>query len=284
MNGEMANLIALTTYGNRYLTGPKGAKPPELLMRNSTFMFTRSIDFLEVKGTRRRPREHRVAKSTGDWFRYLKRAGVRRLRLAAIGYNDKRPYMPDRVAVAFAGCANWAIVTQTKKGTKVWILQDETIEDFSYKSKVKRIWEATVRAYSSEVPLRDTPASYEAAETALKDALVDITRFAKSKSSLRYWVPTFKTALAALDKRKTPSFMYWNDMVPKKWLITRARRLISAAQRSWVFGGMCSWNDTNFAYSKGPSNREYKRVSNGLYRAMIDAIITATNEPPKAGR
>jgi hypothetical protein len=278
MNGEMANLISLTTYGNQYLTGPKGAKPPELLMKNSTFMFTRSIDFFEVKGTRRRPREYRVAKSTGEWFNYLKRTGVRGLRLAAIGYNDKRPYMPDRVAVAFAGCANWAIVTETGKGTNVWILQDQTIEDFSYKSKVKRIWETTVRAYSSKVPLMDTPASYEAAETALRAALVDITRFAKKRLSLRYWVPTFKNALAALDKKKTPSFRYWDDMVPKKWLTTRAKRLISAAQRSWVFGGMCSWNDTDFGFKSSPSYKEYTRVSNGLYRAMIDALVFATNE------
>jgi hypothetical protein len=278
MNGEMANLITLTTYGNQYLTGPKDAKPPELLMKNSTFIFTRSIDFYEVKGTRRRPREYRVAKSTGDWFRYLRRMGVKNLRLAAIGYNDSRPYMPDRVAVAFAGCSNWSIVTQTKKGTKVWILQDETVEDFSYKSKVKRIWETTVRAYSSKVPLRDTPASYDAAEKALKDALVEIARYAKKRSSLRYWVPTFKKALAVLNKKRTPSYLYWDDLTPKKWLSPRARRLTSAAQVSWVFGGMCSWNDTNFGLKGSPGYKEYTRVSNLLYRAMIDALVYATNE------
>jgi|GEM_PF-3431743 len=283
MNGEMANLICLTTFGNQYLRGPKSAKAPELVKTNSTFIFTSRIDFYEVKGTRRYPREFHIAKGTREWFQYLRKKGVTRLRLAAVGYNDKRPYMPDRVAVAFAGCANWAVVSESKEGDMVWILQDFTIKDFSYTSKVKRIWESEVRGYTAKIPLRDPPISIDAAETALRDALVQIIRFSKLKSPVRDWVPSFNSALAALDEKKTPSFRYWDDLAPKRWMSMRTKRLVAAAERSWVFGGMCSWNDVGYTFKSHPYHKEYTRVSNLLYVAMIDALVFAANERPAKG-
>ncbi len=284
MNGEMANLICLTTYGNQYLMGPKGAKAPQLVTSNSTFMFTSRIDFYEVKGTRRHQREFHIAKGTRDWFLYLRKKGVTRLRLAAIGYNDKRPYMPDRVAVAFAGCANWAVVSESKAGNVVWILQDFTIKDFSYKSKVKRIWESEVRGYTVKIPLQDPPASLDVAESALREALVQIIRFSKPKTPVRDWVPSFNSALAALDKNKTPTLKYWTDLAPKGWMSPRTKCLVAAAQCSWVFGGMCSWNDVGYTFKSHPYHKEYTRVSNHLYKVMIDALVFAANERPTKGR
>jgi hypothetical protein len=280
MNGEMANLICLTTYGNQFLMGPKSAKAPELVTTNSTFQFTSRIDFYEVKGTKRHPREFHIAKGTREWFQYLRKKGVTRLRLAAVGYNNKRPYMPDRVAVAFAGSANWALVSESKDGNVVWILQDFTIEDFSYSSKVKRIWESEVRGYTEKVPLRDPPTSIEAAESALEDALIQIIRFSKPKTPVRDWVQWFNSALDTLDKKKTPTFKYWTDLSPKGWMDVRTRRLVAAAQRAWVFGGMCSWNDVGYT-DKGHSYfKEYTRVSNLLYETMIDALVFGANEVP----
>jgi len=41
---------------------------------------------------------------------------------------------------------------------------------------------------------------------------------------------------------------------------------------------MCSWNDLDI---KIMSTKEYKRVSDGLFISMVDAVVSAANEVPE---
>jgi hypothetical protein len=54
-----------------------------------------------------------------------------------------------------------------------------------------------------------------------------------------------------------------------------ARRALAMATRSWVFGGMGSWNDVGFY--DADTQAEYRRVSEHLFQAVVDTIRDATN-------
>lgn len=54
----------------------------------------------------------------------------------------------------------------------------------------------------------------------------------------------------------------------------RARRLLTAVQTAWVFGGMGSWNDTGPDEALAP---EYERTSETLFRALEAAMPAIAN-------
>jgi hypothetical protein len=277
MNGELADLICLTTHGNKYLLGKKEEKAPDLLNGNTTFKFAKSIRFLYLKEEQGNIKEELVGETADEWFRYLKKTGVKGLKLVAIDYGDERPpELADYIAVAFANCANWAILAESDDDSRIWVVRENPAEDPDEESQ--RIWDINVMAYAVTVSFRSQPGSMEVAEKALREALVDIERFSKGTGEVKEWASWFSDALKALDS-KSPSMKYFSDMLPEGWTSARARRLMAAAQRSWVFGGMCSWNDVYF--EKETTQKEYLRVSDGLYKAMIDAFIIAANEVPE---
>jgi len=273
MVGELENLICLATYANEFLNGPKGAKPKELCPKNSAFDFVYFIRFLDMKGRTARSRSVTISKGTAGWFKYLRRKGVEHLRIAIVNWNDSRPYLPDRVSVAFASCGNWVLVSEGPEGSKVWVPEWE-----SYEPKSKRdhqIWAIDMKGFKSGiVPLKNKGPTISQAKDALEEALKHISSYDKRRrwGWSKGW---FSKALAIL-RSDRPNLSILKDIVPKGWGSKEARRLLVAADRSWVFGGMCSWNDVNMG--KGRSKRDYVRVSNALYKAMTDAIVTAANE------
>lgn len=59
-----------------------------------------------------------------------------------------------------------------------------------------------------------------------------------------------------------------------------AIQLLSAAQSSWVFGGMGSWNDLGF---EGEDQATYESLSEELYGTVNRAIVAATNASAVGG-
>ncbi|OWA37963.1 hypothetical protein B9G55_06375 [Saccharibacillus sp. O16] len=59
----------------------------------------------------------------------------------------------------------------------------------------------------------------------------------------------------------------------------QAQRMYAAVYRSWVFGGMGSWNDVPpySAHEKG-KDQEFASCSDELYAAMQEALEAAVNE------
>jgi hypothetical protein len=52
-------------------------------------------------------------------------------------------------------------------------------------------------------------------------------------------------------------------------------RLLRAASKGWVFGGMGSWNDSG---ARNPElSEEYERVTIALYSALSFAFVAAVN-------
>lgn len=72
----------------------------------------------------------------------------------------------------------------------------------------------------------------------------------------------------------SPEPPYHPDMLPQTGYSVEARQLLAMATRSWVFGGMGSWNDVGFG--DPDVQAEYEEITSRLYGAVVDAIRAAT--------
>ena len=64
-------------------------------------------------------------------------------------------------------------------------------------------------------------------------------------------------------------------MLPAEGYSLAARQLLAAGSRAEVFGGIGSWNDVRFESPEVEA--EYRSVSERLFRAVLEALVAATN-------
>jgi len=266
MNYELAQLVSIACHGNAYLAAKAGAQPPEILREVPVFEDITHLKFIERKGTGDKAGEKLISDDTAGWYRYLKEHKCRRIRIVPISWKDERPDLPVRVAVAFAGSGSWAILSEGTKANIVWR------QVFSESGRGEAL---TIIGTPIEGQLPESSSDLGAAEENLRKALTEILEFTQKERLGKNWEAIFTNALYILDS-EGESHVHINALLPEGAYSHRARRLMAAASEAWVFGGMGSWNDIGGVAG-------YEKVSDGLYTAMIDAIITATNEPPSAG-
>lgn len=190
-----------------------------------------------------------IEASTAGWFARLRDRGARRLWL--IG--------PTKIAAE----------GRREVWVPVWRVKDAHAPD-------QRVWSVTYRrTWSLRRPAPGTPV-VDAAR-GLERALVAAEDFARTDSYLTMFADSFveaRDSLAAFD----PEIPYHPDLVPPSWDV-RARQLLAAAARAWVFGGMGSWNDVYFEYDS--TGKTYAAVSDELYSALTTAIAAAANADPR---
>ena len=264
MNMELAQLVSLTCHGNAYLAAKAGAQPPEILRDVDAFDGIIRIKFvvrIDSDG-----KEQLISEGTAGWYRYLKDHKSRRIRIVPISWKDARPDLPDRVASFFAGSGSWVLLSEGTKANLIWTPL------YTESGKGEAL---TFMGTPIDEPLPEFSADLAAAEENLRKALTDILEFTKKEGLGKNWEAIFTNALFILDS-EGESHVRISALLPEGAYSHRARRLMAAASEAWVFGGMGSWNDMG-------GGEGYAKVSDGLYTAMIDAIITATNEPPRAG-
>src|SRR5262249_46335868 len=109
------------------------------------------------------------------------------------------------------------------------------------------------------------------ARASLDRALTDARAFA-AKAHVPGWGDAFTDAIETDDDRPP----YMPDLMDPAFPAA-ARHLIAKAARSWVFGGMGSWNDLGF--SDESRRAEHAEVSRRLFAAVLNACVAAVNCP-----
>src|SRR5262245_493264 len=100
MNGELAQSVALITYGNEFLSAGQ-REPPELFPTHSTFQYVADLSFnRQTTKLGFLKRQEIAATDTGTWFASLKTAGVKKLRLASV-LPGQTPITAERLAPVF---------------------------------------------------------------------------------------------------------------------------------------------------------------------------------------
>ena len=119
MNGELAQLIWLSTHGTKYLR--TGAPPPD---DPSVFQFVRSVRF-DGPPTKRWSRRGWRADRPEQWLRQLREVGATTVGLDAIGQLDNPDTgpLPEHVAVAFASGQRSTLVVTGDSVTQRWTSQ-----------------------------------------------------------------------------------------------------------------------------------------------------------------
>jgi hypothetical protein len=272
MNGEIAQIIALTCHGNAALAGQDVGK---FFPDNSTCAFCDRVTFVapsrSIFGL---AREKVVAKTPQDWFAHLKSTEATGIRAVRQSQND--PQLPDHRSVAFAGGGEtWFLLVRYRESeADAWLPLWTLWAQWKPEAAEQRIWRVTYGRLPNAPATGTEPVAMHTAMTRLRDALREIRAFS-AKHGLDHWTHCFDDALDTLESEGELRHRYYPDLTPPGCLSTQALRLLDACQTAWVFGGMGSWNDLLF---DGAEGADYQRVSNQLFQSLSQAIAAGAND------
>ena len=265
MQGPIAQIIALTIYGNSIFQG-HFTNIEEFFPSNSTFTFCEYVRFVDVKGKE----EKLYAENPILWFRKLKDEGVFAFRLIYGPSGNKD--ISDRMSVGFVGGGGrWLIETISPNGSDYWEARWE-VGDQNHPDKL--IWQVTYgRVMSGEKTFISQGLEGSKIKAELSDNLREISKFAR-KNELEGFAAAFDKGYVALHSENPYSHVSHKDISPENFLDLEANQLLAASQAAWVFGGMGSWNDMGF---DGEDQVEYDSLSDTLYRLLNESYLMAAN-------
>ena len=145
-------------------------------------------------------------------------------------------------------------------------------ETLSLRPKAKRndeiVWDdALMVAYPSTSSSVGNVLSIDEATRKLNDALVAIEAYALGDDYTKSWASHFVNARNALEGRKVETSEYANFSDISMHLSRDAEKLLQASSKSWVFGGMGSWND-------GIGGSNYQKVTDTLFDIIHDCYMS----------
>jgi hypothetical protein len=234
--------------------------------------FCEFVRFVDLARTPTGWSERMVAEDPAAWFGYLKERGFNELRMS---YGPSRRTdatgVADRMLAGFiGGGGRWLVQANRPSGSDAWEAR-WTVGDRQRADQ--RIWQVTYGRIAKNRPSEAAePIDLQALRNELRDALERIKAFA-SKQGLDNFAACFANGLEDL-AAISPVHAFHKEFANPSLLPLEAIQLLSAAQSSWVFGGMGSWNDLGF---DGEDQATYEALSEALYGTVNRAIVAATN-------
>lgn len=263
MNGELAALVTLASFGSDWLSAPVGDEAPELLDSNSSFQYVNRIDF-DLPKTPLLSRRASVA-GTRNWLRELRRSGGGQIFVVADA--ESAGPLPNHTASAFANGVRWGLLT-TGPRPRLWFTKWQVSDPQATDS---RIWAITATCVRAKGAIPRSPEVARASAT-LAASLASISEFA-ARQGFNDWQPWFQRASSKLTD-PAPEPRYHADMIPASRPLEQ-RQLAAAAIEAWVFGGMGSWNDVWLPDEQ--ERADYDKHTQTLYLAVVDALLAVTN-------
>ena len=275
MQGPIAQIVALVTYGNAFLSGTPQLEPSAFYPANSTFIFCEHVTFVDLKPKTGGFQESAYAVDPLTWFTQLERDGVCGLRIvyrSTAGHQLGDKKVSDRMLVGFVGGGGrWLIEAMKPNGSDFW---EGRWEVGNRERKDRKIWRVTYGRIAKNQPTADLPAmDMLALKSQLIGNLEAIGAFAR-RQKMDGFAQAFDAGRAQLSSNDPFDGVHHSDLVPEKALPLAAVQLLGAAQAAWVFGGMGSWNDAGF---DGEDQVLYERLSEDLYQLLNAAIVAAAN-------
>lgn len=270
MQGTIAQIVALTAFGNAFLADVPGAYRADFYPTNSTFVFCKEVKFVDLKRDGDKWRESPYADNPDTFFRRLKSEGYKGFRLSYGPSGEKAA--PDRMLVGFVGGGGrWLLEAIGPRGSDIW---EARWAVGNQNDPDRKIWHVTYGRLASGVRTENSQQSQlEQLKVRLSTNLVSIADFSR-RQKLDGFTRRFEAGLAQIGADEPLKSVYHSDIAPKGLLPKSAYQLLFAAQAAWVFGGMGSWNDLGF---QGQDQETYDKLSEELYQLLNAAIVQATN-------
>jgi hypothetical protein len=273
MNGNVAQIIALVSYGNSFL---KNGRIDSFYPSNSTFQYCNRVDFrISVKHGLFFSKEKIsvIAENPGDWYATLKAENGRRLRFRYRHSREKKEgSASDHILAGFVGGGgSWFIEAVYDDFSKYWSNYWDVIQECDPED---RIWSVTYLSDCKPYGRIEQNTEVSELKKKLEDALARIGEFASSKN-LGHWAETFENAGKALNGRNPEEGFYHADLLAPDFYELESRQLLFAAAKAWVFGGMGSWNDVWF--DDESDNEKHRKLSAGLFDTINACIAASLN-------
>lgn len=271
MTGIVAQIIALTAFGNDFLNN--GKVPADFNSKNTTFEYCNKVDFREFKKQFffSKVKEMVAAENPTKWFEYLKADGCKHLRLY-FEYSKDQGIAKDHQLAGFVGGGGlWLIEAVYDNCSNYWLNRWEGTDPNAPDNK---IWSVNYGMTAVKQPTINLQIDNDEIKIELRRSLTEITNFAIGQN-LNYWVEQFEKAKSFLDSRLPEENFYQKDLIPVENYSLTAKQILFSAASSWVFGGMGTWND--LVFDRDEDQAEYDRLSAQLYSNINKAIVAAIN-------
>ncbi|MEW4370753.1 hypothetical protein [Paenibacillus kandeliae] len=257
MNGELHQMLLITALGNGYLIHANDAVSKELEQTDTMIVRFQSGDQLLI---------------WSEWLEQLRAEQYQRFMLVHITEEDASTASWQNSGF-MGGGARHGIAALATAGHTIWI-PEWKIDRHPTRSR----WQVTYRPYPYSGSQQAGHAFVPLAEmtSQLRKALEQVATLAEEIGEAFWKTNFFDPALQLLDGDKTKTAKYAFELPPV--YSEEAWRLLNAVYKSWVFGGMGSWNDSTpgMAYEHG-KGAEYERYSAELYEALLQSARTAVN-------
>lgn len=273
MNGQIFQLLIIALNGNAL---QQGHSIDNFWPDSSAFQFEHETPFFMPKRSWLKKSWEKVADNPKEWLEAGHEDNLG-YRIHVVGQNA--PEISDRESAGFVGGGSRWLIEQVHHDTSS--LWTSALKLTYPKASDNRIWTTSYFCVEPNWPAPAATINITQAGLKFRAALGEITAFAKSIESS--FAENFAAAIAELDS-KAPLQLGWSrDEIPLGLEVSlEARQLFAAASRSWVFGGMGSWNDMYLADPE--ARKEYDRISENLFEAIQQALMSAVNSTCSASR
>jgi hypothetical protein len=262
MNGTLALLVALVSYGNEYLS--QGKSLHKLDFNNSTLIYCNTLEFKDSNSS-----SSVIANNPQEWFGFLKKNGCKRLKIYFQHSNESQS-KDFQTSALVGGGGIWMIEASYNKYSNYWdCTESVTNED----AKDNRIWKIQFTLIKKNQHVLDKQTSVDNTKNELAISLNKIMAFA-SKHGLEHWANVFKKAKANLNSSH-PAMDYYKDCIIEDQFSLKSKQLLFSASIADVFGGMGSWNDMMF--SNPEEEKLNQELSADLYDKINQSITVAVN-------
>ena len=281
MQGTIAQIVALVVHGNDYFHDEEQATA--FPSAHSTLTFCEFVKFVDLTRYGENWTETPFAQDPASWLEELRKSGVHAIRMTYMPSGQNLGGTTDRMLVGFVGGGGrWLLETTGTNGSDYWEGRWE-VGDQNHPDR--KIWQVTYGRIAANQPSSaHTSSDLQSLKQRLTKSLTEISAFAR-RHKLEGFAKAFESGLSNLASSSPGTDLHHNDLLTTGMPLAAAQ-LLSAAQSSWVFGGMGSWNDLGF---EGEDQRTYEHLSEGLYKLINDSIVSAANStasvvaaPPQA--
>lgn len=269
MQTSIAQIVALVVYGNAYFHGEEQAMA--FPGTKSTLTFCEFVKFVDLSRSGENSRETPFAQDAASWLQELRKSGVQAIRMTHGPSKQNLGGATDRMLVGFVGGGGrWLLETTGINGSDYW----EGRWELGDRDRVDRkIWQVTYgRIAANQLSSAQISSDLQSLKQRLTKNLTEISAFARRRN-LEGFANAFESGLSNLASSSPDTNLYHSDLLTPAMSLAAAQ-LFSAAESSWVFGGMGSWNDLGF---EGEDQKIYEDLSEDLYKLVNESICSAAN-------
>ena len=267
MQGELVQIISLTSYGNEYIH--TGKIPDHYFPESTVFPFCNLVDFINLQSDKKT--ETISAHNPFEWFPLLKKEGCVHLRLY---YEPEKKFQfgPEYNLAGFVGGAGtWLIEANYGSYSHYW---QKSWQVTAKDSPDKKIWSVHYSRLLQEFAPTNQKVDIDQTKSKLSATLDELIAFCQNRD-LDYWLKSFEKAKRVLSSSQPNKEYYHHDLLVLNNYSLPAQQLLFAAGTAWVFGGMGWWNDMGF--EDDHAQETYLRLTQQLYDGLLQSILASTN-------